>query len=382
MLPPGYAARPLDFVEVDGFLDGPDVDLAYAVVSAADIGVLGSAEDSREAIRANLTNPDAQRHEHRLVLTDAGAPVGLLVIEKDVATRTFFVDSYAAPTHGLRILGSLVAMGVSAAKGLRTDGEWNVEAGVFAQDEFYIEVLENAGFREVRRFWRMVIDLGPEHEGVPTAPAGVTRTVVATDDDRRLLHRIDEESFAEHFGFAPRPYEEFLSWFGGRRDARTDLWWLAWLDGQPVGLCVMDDSHVERGAGHVRTLGVLREARGRGIASWLLRLAFAQAAREGRRAVTLTVAQADGVKAAAPMAIPGAAPKAVAKVAPVVEDDEDEAPAPAVKAAKPAKAKPVVEEAEEVETAEPEIRKPAVKESAVPAKKSKLADIVSDWDDE
>lgn len=103
---------------------------------------------------------------------------------------------------------------------------------------------------------------------------------------------------------------------------------------------------------------------------------------DAKRAVTLTVSQADGVKAAAPMAIPGAAPKAVAKVAPVVEDDEDEAPAPAPKAAKPAKAKPVVEEAEEVETAEPEIRKPAVKESAVPAKKSKLADIVSDWDDE
>lgn len=289
MLPSGYAARPLEFVDVDGLPDGPDVDLAYAVVSAADVGVIGHAEDSREAIRANLTNPDAQRTEHRLVLTDAGEPVGLLVIEKDTATRTFFVDSYAAPSHGHRVLGGLVAMGTSAAERLRGEGQWNAEAGVFAQDEAYIEILEAAGFREVRRFWRMVIDLGPEHEGVPTAPAGVTRTVVATDDDRRLLHRIDEESFAEHFGFAPRPYEEFLSWFGGRRDARTDLWWLAWLDGQPVGLCVMDDSHVERGAGHVRTLGVLREARGRGIASWLLHSAFAQAAREGRRAVTLTV---------------------------------------------------------------------------------------------
>lgn len=99
---------------------------------------------------------------------------------------------------------------------------------------------------------------------------------------------------------------------------------------------------------------------------------------DAKRAVTLTVAQADGVKAA-PMAIPGSAPKAAAKPAPAVEEDEtEEAPAPAPKAAK-AKAKPVVEaDADD----EPEVRKETAKAAAVPAKKSKLADIVSDWDDE
>jgi hypothetical protein len=45
--------------------------------------------------------------------------------------------------------------------------------------------------------------------------------------------------------------------------------------------------------------------------------------------------------------------------------------------AKKAKAAPVADADDE-----PEIRKDAVKPSAVPAKKGKLADIVSDWDDE
>lgn len=104
---------------------------------------------------------------------------------------------------------------------------------------------------------------------------------------------------------------------------------------------------------------------------------------DAKKAVTLTVAQADGVKAT-PMAIPGAAPKAVPKTRPMGElmDEEEaaavaEAPAPAPKAAK-AKAAPVVE----AETDEPEVRKEPVKGGAVPGKKSKLADIVSDWDDE
>jgi hypothetical protein len=98
---------------------------------------------------------------------------------------------------------------------------------------------------------------------------------------------------------------------------------------------------------------------------------------DAKKAVTLTVAQADGVKAA-PMNIGGAAPKPVARPTPVVEEEEaEEAPAP--KAAKPkAKAEPVAE----AETDEPEVRKETAKGGAVPAKKSKLADIVSDWDDE
>ena len=95
---------------------------------------------------------------------------------------------------------------------------------------------------------------------------------------------------------------------------------------------------------------------------------------EAKAAVTMTVAQADGVKTA-PMAIPGAAPKAVAKAAPVVQDDEEEeAPAPKAKAPK---TKPVADADDE-----PEVRKESAKATAVPAKKSKLADIVSDWDDE
>ena len=289
MLPPGYSARPLEFVEVDGYLDGPDVDIAYSVVSAADAGVLAMADASRESVRSDLTNPDAMRQEHRLVFSSDGEAVGLVIIERDDEARTLFVDSYAVPDHGRALLAPLVEMGLEAAQGLAVGGGWKAEAGAFVQDEVYLDVLDAAGFTEVRRFWHMHIDLGPEHLEAPDAPAGVTITMATTDDDRRLLHRIDELAFAEHFGFVPRPYEEWIPWFRDRRDARPELWRLAWLDGEPVGLCIQDDSRIERDASHVRVLGVVPEARGRGIATWLLRSAFSQAASEGRTAMTLTV---------------------------------------------------------------------------------------------
>jgi len=99
---------------------------------------------------------------------------------------------------------------------------------------------------------------------------------------------------------------------------------------------------------------------------------------DAKKAVTLTVAQADGVKAA-PMAIPGAAPKAVAKTRPMGElmDEEEAAAVATTKAAKAPKTKPAADVDDE-----PEVRKESAKTNAVPAKKSKLADIVSDWDDE
>jgi len=289
VLPPRYLTRPLELVDVDGYLDGPDVDLAYAVVSAADTGVLAMADASRESVRSDLTNPDAMRDEHRLVFTSDSQAVGLDIIERDDEARTVFVDSYAVPDHGRALLAPLVAMGLEAAERLADGDGWKAEAGAFAQDEVYIGVLEAAGFREVRRFWHMHIDLGPGHHSEPAPPIGVTTTIATTDDERRLLHRVDEIAFAEHFGFVPHPYEEWIPWFSDRRDARPELWRLAWLDGEPIGLCIQDDSRIERDAGHVRVLGVVPHARGRGIATWLLRSAFSQAAREGRAAMTLTV---------------------------------------------------------------------------------------------
>jgi hypothetical protein len=100
---------------------------------------------------------------------------------------------------------------------------------------------------------------------------------------------------------------------------------------------------------------------------------------DAAKAVSATPAALDGVTAPAPLAIEGKRPAPK----PAVEIDEEEAEvlATATTPSKKAKAKPepVVEE----EAEEPEVRKAAAaKPTAVPAKKSKLADIVSDWDDE
>lgn len=91
---------------------------------------------------------------------------------------------------------------------------------------------------------------------------------------------------------------------------------------------------------------------------------------DAKRAIAMTVPKQTAVSAPAPLAIAGKRPA-------VVEESEEEPPAPPPKAKK-AKAAPVAED----EGDEPTVRKEEKKPSAVPAKKSNLAEMVDDWDEE
>ena len=97
-------------------------------------------------------------------------------------------------------------------------------------------------------------------------------------------------------------------------------------------------------------------------ARWLDDVEYASALEKGqteeaKRAVTMTVAQADNIK---PIQIEGKRPAAAAKPAPVVED--------------------VVEAVAEDAVDEPAKRKAAAKPTAVPKKSGSLASVVADWD--
>ena len=68
-----------------------------------------------------------------------------------------------------------------------------------------------------------------------------------------------------------------------------EAWWFAYRDGEPVGMLLGDDSRVDSGVGYVRSLGVQKRARGRGIAKALLLTAFDDYRRRGRTALQLGV---------------------------------------------------------------------------------------------
>lgn len=95
------------------------------------------------------------------------------------------------------------------------------------------------------------------------------------------------------------------------------------------------------------------------------------------KAITMTVSKMDSAPADA---LEGTKPTRAAPTA-SAEDADEPAPPPAPKAQRKAKPAPV-ETAVAADDEEPEVRKPAAKTPAGPAKKTNLADLVADWDDE
>ena len=158
----------------------------------------------------------------------------------------------------------------------------------------YRRWLETQGATEIRHFWRMAIEFDDNPPDVPPAPQGVTlRLARDEEEDLRLIFSITDTSFADHFGHTEdRTYERWIEHWRARRGFDPTLWWVAELNEEPVSVLLgmtFTDGETNATHGHVGTLGTLKQARGQGIGSLLLRTSFAEFHRRGYRKVTLGV---------------------------------------------------------------------------------------------
>ncbi|MDW8807969.1 GNAT family N-acetyltransferase, partial [Streptomyces scabiei] len=130
---------------------------------------------------------------------------------------------------------------------------------------------------------------GSPRAGEPpaTPPPGVTLRDCTAEPDRRKAHALLQAAFADHFDFQPRTYEQWLDDI----DAEHVDWsqtWIAHVDG--LGDVAALRSRNDRSAmAWIPSIGVLREARGRGLGSLLLGHAFGHYASLGRDRIGLGV---------------------------------------------------------------------------------------------
>lgn len=272
--------RPVDTTDED------DVRTAYAIVRECETRGGGYSDSTLESVRAQLTGPDSVPEAHRFALA-GGVPSGLLIVERSRGSSDVFIDAYGVGPMGGAAEARLVEEGLDQARAM--PGVSRVEAGAYGSDDRYPGALLSAGFTAVRRFWRMRQDLADVSAELPAPPPAVTVRVVEDEEDWRLLHAMRELTFADHYGNETRTFEHYVEVLQAAPGADPAGQWLVLLDGEPVGLCIVDDSHAEFDEGYVRTLGVAPSARGRGIARWLLARAAAYAVGRGRVANALTV---------------------------------------------------------------------------------------------
>jgi len=198
------------------------------------------------------------------------------------APVAFFVGIVAAGQKGRGLGGMLSDLGESHAA---SSGAERVHTWTLAADAAAAVLFESRGFREVRRFYDMAIELdGPVPE--PLLPDGLTLETFR-EEDARPFHDALSEAFKDHWEHHPRPFEQ---WWAERQkvhDYTPELWYLV-RDGEEIAATVINDPE-RSGGGYVGALGVRRPWRGLGLGKALLYHSFAEFQRRGQTRVTLGV---------------------------------------------------------------------------------------------
>ncbi|MGB3444357.1 MAG: GNAT family N-acetyltransferase [Actinophytocola sp.] len=272
-------------------LGDEDVHALHALVRDYTLAVTGAEDFSLDDARDELTEPgfDPAR-DGRLVHDGTGRLVGAGTVHRKNGGGLADVDVVADDVAVRRWLFDWVLGRARDAGREAGHQEVTVHHGCYHDDEALRDALAEHGFHVATTFNRLRAD----HAGplaAPEPPDGVVLRVAGDDDAvRRAAHHVLMTSFTDHFGFARMPYEEWLEQHE-RRPAFAWSWlWVAELAGSAVGVLECDDrfAEVER-CGYVAELGVVAAARGRGIAKFLLRHAFAADASVGRAGTLLHV---------------------------------------------------------------------------------------------
>ena len=208
---------------------------------------------------------------------------------RTVASASYGVQGAAANIQGVvadkgRGLGTeIVERGEAFAC---TEGVKKIFAGAPEPDAAARELFESRGYREVRRFYEMAIEL-TEEPLEPVLPAGLVVDELH-DDEYETFYEALNEAFAEHWEWHRKPYDEWLELRQGQhRDEHGPVWFVV-RDGGELAAVTRNDANVA-GGGYVGAIGVRPAWRGQGLGKALLQRTFAEFWRRGTTRVTLGV---------------------------------------------------------------------------------------------
>src|SRR6185295_4507860 len=261
-LPPGFLLRRPELADAQGIV---------ALLVACDIADLGRPDSTLEDLQADWTHPRFDRlRDTWIVVAPDRAIVGYAWAWDRVPHVDVQADVHVLPEHRQKgieevLLDLLEGRGREHATAAPTGAP--VHVALFAKPGSVVApILASRGYVRVRTYLRMTIEL---KSGYPVAgvPDGIEIRRFRQGIDERAVHELIEESFADHFRFAPEPHDEWVSRRVGHPEFNPDLWFVAWDKEEPVGAVL---PYLYGDLGWVRELGVRSRARGRGIGKALL----------------------------------------------------------------------------------------------------------------
>lgn len=250
---------------------------------------IGRPETDLHTVEADLKRPDIDLGRDSWLAFDGDRLVAYGLLWDESGGERVDVDHYVLPDHqgaGELILDAMEARALDKA---RENGATRAVVHLHLNTEPTLDtdLITRRGWSAVRRYHVLQRPLNGAEDLVPQPANGVRLRSCADEADRVRVHALYQASFAEHFDFQPRTYEQWLH----DVDADTLDWSMVWIAatselGDAGFLMARDDREA---MGWIRSIGVLRAARGTGLGGLLLRHAFAAFAARGRETVGLGV---------------------------------------------------------------------------------------------
>ena len=146
---------------------------------------------------------------------------------------------------------------------------------------------KNEGYQPVRYHWRMEIVLdGPPP--VPTFPAGIELRPFIRGEHDVAVWQAQNEAFRDHWGSHDMTFDEWKRSRFDDPEFDPNLWVVAW-DARSAEIAGFSLNRYRMGIGWIRTLGVRRPWRKRGLGEAILLQSFGEFYRRGTTTIGLGV---------------------------------------------------------------------------------------------
>jgi mycothiol synthase len=268
-----------------------DLQAVFDLVTLADTREFGEPDYSSDEFSGDWAELDLA-NDSRLALLPDGRVVGWATVHDEGHHVLLHAEAYVHPEfEGIGVGTTLVRWTEERAAehvplapaGARV----KLQNAFNGRNEPALSLFRGLGYIEVRRFWRMQIDLDPAHPPAATpTPDGITLRGVLNEADERLVFAAVDEAFRDHWGYIPK---QFDSWSARkkRHGFHPDLWLLV-LDGEEVAGALVGTIPPEMG-GWINDVAVRRPWRRRGLGEAMLREVFRRYAARGVTPVNLGV---------------------------------------------------------------------------------------------
>lgn len=283
ILDPGLKLRPARWDDVEAVAR-----LIYDVCEAdGDTTVAVTPEELKHEWQ---TPGFALERDAILVETADGRVVGFEEFSNGHKHAVLHTDGYVHPDFkgrgiGTTLLRSIEKRALEEMALAEPDVRVSIWSGIDNRDPASHALHQNEGYQPLRYHWRMEIKLdGPPAE--PKFPAGIELRPFVKGEHDIAVWQAQNEAFRDHWGSHDMTFEEWKHSRFDDPEFDSSLWPIAWDGDQVAGFSL---NRFRMGIGWIRTLGVRRPWRKRGLGEALLLHSFGEFYRRGMKTIGLGV---------------------------------------------------------------------------------------------